>query len=559
MLNLLSSVHLVLFALQGQGATCAVTGEPVNASVAPFEWQGSKFEFCCPNCQGSFKADPGKFVSARADKEQAAGRFLFDPITSARIDPNAGNPETVYQGIRFVFASEANKTKFLFSPSKFATYPAKEALFCPVGKEAVKDYSAASDYSDHGGVRYYMCCPGCKEAFDKEPEKYVASAASYVKTTSAGRTTTQPPTDNTQVNPYIKKMGPYQVQLRVPATGIRAEEAMDLEFRLTDTRSKDAVEEGFKGIGGASVTAKVTMPSMPSMPVVTPKVHREGVPGDYGVELHFPHAGVYELDLTITMPNSDFINVRYSLNVKDAGPSIPAAKPFRLSIVSAPKQAGKTATLKMRVVDNATGKVQTAFDVAHEMRFHLLVVSKDLNWFLHEHPKMAADGTWSLPLKLPAGTDYWVYGDVAPSGKGSQIVASQIKVSGAKPKWSTKLVLSTTSNLPGVKGILGSLQPLAVGESLTMQVKLFSTKKGKALPAITPWLGASGHMMIFHQDGQTVVHSHPLEGEEAAALLKRGIIRFSARFPRAGLYKVYAQCKIGGVIKTFGFAVKVTE
>ncbi|HLP00095.1 MAG TPA: FixH family protein [Fimbriimonas sp.] len=552
MLSLISSVHLVLFALQGQSATCAVTGEPVNASVAPFEWRGSKFEFCCPNCQGSFKADPAKFISIRADKNQAAGRYLFDPVTTARIDAGENRPETVYNGIRFVFASEQNKTAFLFNPSRYATYPAKEALYCPVGKEAVKDYSSASDYSDHAGVRYYMCCAGCKEAFEKEPTKYIASAASYIKST-------QPEVKPDPSSPHIKRVGAYQIELRVPQGGIRAEEAMDIEFRLTDTRTKDAVEDGFKGVGGASATARVTMPSMPGMPAATPKVHREGVPGDYGVELHFPHAGAYDLDLSISIPGGEKVGVRFSLNVKDPGPVVPAAKPFKLSFVSAPKQAGKTANLKMKVVETATGKVQTAFDIAHEQRFHLLVVSKDLNWFLHEHPTMQKDGTWSIPLKLPAGTQYWVYGDVAPSGKGSQIISSQINVSGAKPKWSSKLAMSTTSNLPGVKGLLGSLQPLSVGESLTMQVKLFSTKKGKALPKITPWLGASGHMMIFHQDGQTVVHSHPVEGEEAADLLKRGIIRFSARFPRAGLYKVYAQCKIGGEIKTFGFGIKVTE
>lgn len=432
--------------------------------------------------------------------------------------------------------------------------PQKEALFCPVGNQAVASKEAASDYSDYKGVRYYHCCPGCKEAFQAEPEKYVARAAAYVR--SVGGTTTPPPVvDN---NARIKRIGNYQVALRVPVSGLHAEEQIDLEFRLSDTRERDAIEEGFKGVGGASTTATLTMPSMPGMPPATPKVHREGIPGDYGVELYFPHSGVYQLNLSIKIPNGGTEEVSFRLDVKDPDAKRPVTeKPYKLNILSAPTKAGKIQNLRMRIVDSESGKAQTKFDVAHERYFHLLLVSKDLNWFLHEHPTMASDGTWSVPVKFPAGTSYWVYADVAPAGSGSQMLAGEVKLTGAKPKWNTKLNLSTTSNLPGVKGILGSLQPISIGQSGVMQVKLFSTTKGKQLPTIKPWLGASGHMMIFHQDGQTVVHSHPVEGDEAAGLLKRGIVRFNARFPRAGTYKVYAQFLVGGTVKTFGFAIKV--
>ena len=30
--------------------------------------------------------------------------------------------------------------------------------------------------SEHDGTTYYFCAPGCKVAFDKEPEKYVSEA-----------------------------------------------------------------------------------------------------------------------------------------------------------------------------------------------------------------------------------------------------------------------------------------------------------------------------------------------------------------------------------------------
>ena len=35
------------------------------------------------------------------------------------------------------------------------------------------DPNTAAGKSDYKGQTYYFCAPGCKKAFDKEPEKYV--------------------------------------------------------------------------------------------------------------------------------------------------------------------------------------------------------------------------------------------------------------------------------------------------------------------------------------------------------------------------------------------------
>jgi len=35
------------------------------------------------------------------------------------------------------------------------------------------DPKTAAGKSDYKGQTYYFCSPGCKKAFDKEPEKYV--------------------------------------------------------------------------------------------------------------------------------------------------------------------------------------------------------------------------------------------------------------------------------------------------------------------------------------------------------------------------------------------------
>jgi len=35
----------------------------------------------------------------------------------------------------------------------------------------------AAGKSEYRGVTYYFCSPGCKRAFDKEPEKYLGAKA----------------------------------------------------------------------------------------------------------------------------------------------------------------------------------------------------------------------------------------------------------------------------------------------------------------------------------------------------------------------------------------------
>ncbi len=47
-----------------------------------------------------------------------------------------------------------------------------DALVCPVMGAGESNHKG--EFSDYNGVRYWYCCGGCKEKFEKEPAKYVA-------------------------------------------------------------------------------------------------------------------------------------------------------------------------------------------------------------------------------------------------------------------------------------------------------------------------------------------------------------------------------------------------
>jgi len=50
----------------------------------------------------------------------------------------------------------------------------------PVCKMKVEESKAAAT-SDYKGMKYYFCAVGCKKAFDKNPEKYVAKEKSITQ------------------------------------------------------------------------------------------------------------------------------------------------------------------------------------------------------------------------------------------------------------------------------------------------------------------------------------------------------------------------------------------
>jgi len=391
-------------------------------------------------------------------------------------------------------------------------------------------------------------------------------AGLYASQSLAGPTATQIITQTGQIAPVknlpnIVKVGKYQVELRNPEEGLFAGEETDVEFRVTDTTQKDPVEKGFKGVANVQATGIITMPSMPGMPESKPDIHREGVPGDYGVVCYFPHGGEFQIQLTLTPPNEKPFKASFKVDVKDERTvNLQKAPPYRLQIVDWPRtaKAGQFYQLKMRIIDTKTGKAQTSFDEAHTKLFHLLIASKDLNWFIHEHPEMSADGTWTIQQKFPAGTEYQIYADVAPKGKGSRILMSSVKVQGPKPTWNTKLVLSKSAIDGGLKGLISSTKmPIPIGKMTTVRIKLFDAKTGVAAGDTVKWLGAAGHLMIFHQDRMTVVHSHPREDSINDALVKKGIVQFSARFPKEGIYKVYGQFDWQGAVRTLGFTIEV--
>lgn len=359
-----------------------------------------------------------------------------------------------------------------------------------------------------------------------------------------------------------RRVGKYAVDLRVPKEGLYAGEETDVEFHVADVSQDDPVQ-GPPPIVKAVVTARVTMPAMAAMPAQSPKIHAEGVPGDYGIALFFPHGGEYQLDLAITPPNAPAFTVSYKVPVGDAQPTKnrkPRALPYTLEVVCDPKTpiAGKPAQLTLLIRSRDTRQPVTEFDIVHERQIHFMVVSADMRHFAHEHPVAEQNGKFTLPYTFPTGGEYHLFADVAPKNAGSLILMQPIRVSGptATSAGNAKFTPSLVDTAGGVNLALASdPASLPVGRSLNITFTLKNSATNAPVTDLEPYLGAAAHLMLLHEDGTTFVHSHPDETDPQNG--HNGSLAFLARFPNPGFYRAWLQFQRNGKVETATFTWEV--
>src|SRR6266705_5082557 len=69
---------------------------------------------------------------------------------------------------------------------------------------------------------------------------------------------------------------------------------------------------------------------------------------------------------------------------------------LELSTASAAIKPGVPTTMVFTIRHPGTGALITKFEVVHEKRYHLFVVSRDMDLFQHVHPEQQPDGRWKI-------------------------------------------------------------------------------------------------------------------------------------------------------------------
>jgi hypothetical protein len=231
-----------------------------------------------------------------------------------------------------------------------------------------------------------------------------------------------------------------------------------------------------------------------------------------------------------------------------AGIPEPQEFPVDLSVTPRLLKPGASVQLLFSIRDPDNGRPIEHFEVVHEKLFHMFVISRDMEFFLHDHPWLGNDGRFRYDIKFPRTGMYRILTDFYPEGATPQLIAKTVIVPGpAQVAASLRRDYETkaTENLH-VSLVTDPPQPIAG----TKTMLFFRLDPAEGIERL---LGAWGHMLAASDDLIDLIHTHPFIANGGPQM------QFNVYFPRARTYRIWVQFQRQGVINTARFDVPVKD
>jgi hypothetical protein len=216
---------------------------------------------------------------------------------------------------------------------------------------------------------------------------------------------------------------------------------------------------------------------------------------------------------------------------------------LRIVVADPELRRGRTEQLRFRIIGEG-GRAVRDFDIAHTKRMHLIVARRDLTGFQHLHPTMAADGTWSAPVRLRDPGSYRLFADFSHDDTKTTL-ADDLRVDGAADLRPLPAPATTAVSDGGYDVTLDSGAARAGDEA---ELRFSVTKDGRPVRT-EPYLGAGGHLVALREGDLAFLHVHPAGDEHSTS--------FEATFPTTGSYRLFLQFKINGTVQTVAFTQEV--
>lgn len=213
--------------------------------------------------------------------------------------------------------------------------------------------------------------------------------------------------------------------------------------------------------------------------------------------------------------------------------------------------AGASA-IEFQLVDTEANKVITDSDlnVSHEKLLHVLFYDPALKEFRHVHPEFQ-NNLWRVEIDPSVNGNYffWAQGVLrSDSTEFSSFV--RIEVINGNSAWPTPPQLRDI-RISAEGASVATLENKRIRAGRSTMLNLTFTRNDGSTPVITPYLGAFAHVIIVAEDGDTLVHAHPMNGSKP----NEGMLH--ATFPRVGHYRLWIQFIDGGNLKTIPLEVEV--
>lgn len=227
-------------------------------------------------------------------------------------------------------------------------------------------------------------------------------------------------------------------------------------------------------------------------------------------------------------------------------------------------QSSKPSELSMIVTEQQTGGRVGQFEIIHEKLMHLVVVSDDLSYFAHVHPKFNdREKVFAITHTFPAAGRYRMWVDVKPKGAGQLIKKFDLNVDGKPARQPIPIVADRNfaKDIVAAGGQKYYQVQLKVPERInagkdTEIVFELSDSQGRPITDLEPLMAAGGHCVIISSDAERFLHVHPIEEVDAGWRGGPKVV-FRTNFPSQGLYKTWGQFQHRGNIITVDFVLQV--
>lgn len=240
---------------------------------------------------------------------------------------------------------------------------------------------------------------------------------------------------------------------------------------------------------------------------------------------------------------------------------------YRLDLRTSPAlvRAGQNTTIELAVSHPGSGERVTVFTPVHEKRYHLFVMSQDLEFFDHIHPEQRDNGSWAVDVTLPKPGYYQLVSDFVPLGGTPQFLKRPLVTAGYEADLVADgaLLVPDTASSKTIGALTATVtyDPPRLTPALHSHLTFHLTRAGESVTDLQTYLGAFGHLFIVSEDLVHSVHSHPLDMPPQDADFERlrggPNVIFEALMPEPGRYRAWAQFRYRDIVHTFPFTFEV--
>lgn len=206
-----------------------------------------------------------------------------------------------------------------------------------------------------------------------------------------------------------------------------------------------------------------------------------------------------------------------------------------------------TLTLAFRDI---AGNIVRELPRTHEKPVRVLIVSKDLRRFAHEHPITAGD-SFRLTHTFAEAGEFFLIVDYQGPNHGQIVDRHRVRVGGPAPSIVPLIESPRSQRTDGLEFTLRTEGELRKGEVAVLHFDVTDVATNLPVANLEPYLGTKAHFVVLSSDGEDFVHAHALDGGGPARVSAQAV------FPRAGLYKLWIQVQRSGEVVTVPFVLRI--